>query len=135
MTRHQWLLTVAIAAGLVGMHHLVHSPTAHPMSMTSATHIGHSDPDPAGVDSVEMISASTPVVASRVDCCDPVHKMGHFCMAVLTTITALCAALLVAAAWRRPLEQGGLLAAASAVAARAPPAGSVRLTQLCVLRS
>jgi hypothetical protein len=58
----------------------------------------------------------------------------HFCLAVLTAAAALAAALIVAVARRRPLEPGHLLAAVSAVAARAPPIGCVRLTQLCVLR-
>jgi hypothetical protein len=64
-------------------------------------------------------------------CCD---AMGHFCLAVLSAITALAVALIFAVGWRRPWELGSLLVAASMFVARAPPVGSVRFTQLCVLR-
>jgi len=134
ITRRQWLLIVAIAAGLVGMHHLVHARVVRtmPMALASATHTGHADSDPVVVGLVA--ATSTPVVASPADCCDHMDMVGHFCLAVLTAITALAAALILAAARCRPLEPGHLLAAVSAVAARAPPIGGARLTQLCVLR-
>jgi hypothetical protein len=126
------LLIVVSAAGLVSMHHLlVHTEHTMPMTMASATHTGHTGPDPAGVNSVEARSTS---VASQPDCCDPMDMVGHFCLAVLTAVAAFAAALIVAVARRRPLEPGHLLAAVSAVAARAPPIGCARLTQLCVLR-
>lgn len=136
MTRHQWLLIVAIAFGLVGMHHLVQAHTAHamPVALPSATHTGDIDPDPVGAHPVEVRSTSTSVVASQAGCCDPMDMVGHPCLAVLTAITALAAALIFAAAWRRPLKPGYLLATVSAVAARAPPIGCTQLTQLCVLR-
>ncbi len=66
MTRHQWLLIVVIAAGLVGMHHLLVVCTAPTMPMamatgpgsnpvmvpsTRATPILHADPAPAGDES------------------------------------------------------------------------------------
>jgi hypothetical protein len=129
MIRHQWVLIVAIAAGLVGMHHLVHAQTVHPMAMARATPTGHADPDPAGANAIEP--RSTSVGASQADCCDPLNMVGHFCLAVLTTITALTVALIFAG---RPSELGRLLAVLSVLAARAPPTGSVRFSQLCVLR-
>lgn len=136
MTRHQWLLIVAIAFGLVGMHHLVHAHTDHttPMAMASAPHTGHADPDPAAPNPVEATLTSASVVAPQADCCDPMDMVGHFCLAVLTAITTLAAALIFAAVRRRLLEPGYLPAIVSAVEARAPPIGCARLNQLCVLR-
>jgi hypothetical protein len=134
MTRHQWLLIVAIVAGLVGMHHLVQAPPVHMTSiaMASATHTEHADRDRAGLKPVEVRSTSTSVMASQPDCCDSMGMAGHCCLAVLTA--ALAAALIMAAAWLRPLEPGYLLAAVSAAVARPPPIGCARLAQLCVLR-
>jgi hypothetical protein len=137
MARHQWLLIVAIVAGLIGMHHLVQAPPVHMTSLTmaSATHTEHADRDRAGLKPVEVRSMSTSVAASQPDCCDSMDIAGHCCLAVLTAaIAALAAALIMAAAQRRPLEPGYRLAAVSAVAARPPPIGSARLAQLCVLR-
>lgn len=141
-TRQQWFLIVAIAAGLIGMHHLVHIHSGHPMPVLMATgpgpalmsptptehvHFGPIDVSPVG-------ARSTSVVAAQPWCCEPMEMMGHFCMAVLTALTALTAALILAAAWRRPWELGHLLAGVRALAARSPPIGSVQFTQLCVLR-
>ncbi len=132
LARHQWLLIVAIAAGLVGMHHLVHADTAHatPMTMASAMPTEHIHPAPIGVTPVAMTSP----LALHADCCDPMTMMGHLCLAVLTALAALAAAMIFAVASRRSLGSGHLLAAVRAVAARAPPTGCPRLTQLCVLR-
>ncbi|MEO7194382.1 MAG: hypothetical protein ABIZ05_06105 [Pseudonocardiaceae bacterium] len=144
MIRYQWFLIVAIAAGLVGMHHLVQPHTAHTMSMTMATSpesslmsvtpTAHAHPGPMGGNTVGARSNSTSVVTSQPDCCDPMDTVGHCCLAVLTAITAFAASLVFAVAWRRPGELGHLPAALSALAARSPPTGSVRFTQLCVLR-
>jgi len=142
MTRHQWLLIVVIVAGLIGMHHLLlvctmpiamvtgfgSSPTSVPPM--SATPIQYADHDSAGMNPVEASS----VVMPQADCCDPMDMGGHFCLAVLTAITTLAGALIAAVARRQPAEPGHLLVDVSAVAARAPPVGCARLTQLCVLR-
>lgn len=132
LARHQVLLIVAIAAGLVGMHHLVHPDTAHAMPMTtaSATPIEHSHPAAVRITPVAMTSSLAP----HTDCCDPMTMMGHLCLAVLTGLTALVAAMIFAAGRSRTLESGRLLAAVGAVAARAPPTSYPWLTQLCVLR-
>jgi hypothetical protein len=145
MTRHQGLLIVVLVAGLVGMHHLLIVCTGHAMPMaratrsesssmtvppTSATPIQHADLDAAGKNPVE----ASAMVTSQADCCDPMDMVGHFCLAVLTAITGLLAALIVAVARRRALASGHLLVDVNAVAARAPPLGDARLTQLCVLR-
>jgi hypothetical protein len=140
MTRHQWLLIVAIVAivaGLVGMHHLVHAPPVHMTSiaMASATQTEHADRNRAGLKPLEVRSTSTSVVASQPDCCDSMDMAGYCCLAVLTAaLAALAASLIMAAAQRRPLEPGYLLAAVITVAARPPPTGCARLAQLCVLR-
>jgi hypothetical protein len=139
------LLIVVIAAGLVGMHHLLLVCTAQTMPMdmvtgpgsspmmvpsTNVTPILHADPDPAGTSSV----GSSSVVTPQADCCDPMDMVGHFCLAVLTALTTLAASLIVAAARRRPAEPGHLLVDVRAGAARAPPVGCAEFTQLCVLR-
>ncbi len=121
MIRHQWLLIVVIAAGLISMHHLVQVHTGH---------TGHSHPAP--IEGAPVAAAST--VVSHADCCAPMDMAGHFCLAVLTVITALVVAVTLATMWNRALRPRSLLATVSAVAARAPPIGRSRLTQLCVLR-
>ncbi|MGB7798384.1 MAG: hypothetical protein WBL53_19320 [Pseudonocardiaceae bacterium] len=145
ITRHQWLLVVVLAVGLIGMHHLLLVCTAHTMPMAMATGAGsspvivaptsstptqHADPDLAWTNPVE----ASAVVTSQADCCDPMDMVGHFCLAVLTAITTLAATLIIAVARRQPAEPGHLLVDVSAVTARAPPVGCARLTQLCVLR-
>lgn len=131
MTRHRWLLIVAIAFGLVGMHHLVHAHPDHPtpVAMASTSHTGHAHPDPA-----EAKSPPASLAGPQANCCDPMDMVGHFCLAVLTAVTALAASLIFATARRRFLYSRYLPAIVSAVAARAPPIGRVRLNQLCVSR-
>ncbi|MGH3975608.1 MAG: DUF6153 family protein [Pseudonocardiaceae bacterium] len=130
LIRHQWWLIVVIAAGLVGMHHLVHTHTEHTKTVASATPTAPPHHAPIGPAPVAMTSPLVP----HADCCDPLNMMGHLCLAVLTAITSLVVALLFAAMWRRPLQLGSLLATVSAVAARAPPNGGPRLIQLRVQR-
>ncbi|MCA1696438.1 MAG: hypothetical protein LC749_17910 [Actinobacteria bacterium] len=145
MMRRQWLLIVVIVAGLIGTHHLMLVCAAHTMSMavatspgsspitvvpTSVTPIQHADPDPARMNPVE----ATSVAASQSDCFDPMDMVGHFCLAVLTALTTVAAALVFAVVRYRPVEPGYLLVNLSAVAARGPPVGCAGLTQLCVLR-
>jgi hypothetical protein len=149
MIRHQWLLIVAIATALVGIYHLVAEHSGHagrfahaPMTMAagvgwslmSATPTEHSPAGPLAVNPVEASVALTAVLALHPCCGDSMDMVGHCCLAVLTTITALAAVLIFVTAWRRPGEPGHLRAGVGAVAARALPTGSVRFTQLCVLR-
>jgi hypothetical protein len=120
MMRRQWLLIVVIVAGLIGMHHLVLVCATHTMPMavatspgsssitvvpTSVTSIHHADPDLARMNPVE----ATSVVASQSDCFDPMDMVGHFCLAVLTALTSLAAALVFAVVRYRPVEPGYLL--------------------------
>jgi len=144
MIRHEWLLIVVITAGLLGMHHLLvcteqttpmtiaTGPGSSPVMVpsTSVTPILPADRDLAGTNPVE----ASLVVTSQADCCYPMDMVRHVCLAVLTAITALVAALIVAVARRRAAEPGQLLVDVSTVAARAPPIGCARRTQLCVLR-
>lgn len=134
MIRPQWLLIVIVAAGLVGMHHLVHAHSEHTKAIyypeASATPTVHPRPAPIGVTPVVLASPAAP----QADCCDLMDMVGHFCLAVLTAVTVLIVALIFAAIRRRPLKPESPLATVTAVAARAPPDGVPRLTQLCVLR-
>lgn len=141
LIRRQWLLVVAIVAGLVGMHHLI---TGHGMSMAvtpdsgsvsmSAAPTEHSHASHLGIHPVEARLVSSSAGMSQADCCGSMDMAGQCCLAVLTTVTALAAALMVAAAWRRVSEPGYLLVTLSAPGARGPPTGCARFTQLCVLR-
>jgi Family of unknown function (DUF6153) len=147
LVRRQWLLVVAVVAGLVGMHHLAAGytgETGHGMSMAVATGSGsasmstaageRSDFGRLGIGPVEVRLGSASVGMSRADCCGLIGMVDQCCLAVLTAVTALAAALLVAAAWRWVREPGYLLVALSALGARGPPSGCPGLNQLCVLR-
>jgi hypothetical protein len=138
------LLIVVLVAGLVSMHHLLIVCTGHAMPMarapgyvsssmtvpSSATLIQHADLDATGQNPVKPSA----MVTSQADCCDPMDMAGHFCLAVLSAITGLLAALILAIARHRALVSGHPPLDVNAVAARAPPLGAARLTQLCVLR-
>jgi hypothetical protein len=144
LIRGQWLLVVAIVAGLVGMHHFVAGHTGHGMPMAvatgpqatlmGATPAGRSHVGRVGIHPVEARLVSTSAGMSPPDCCGSMDMMGQCCLAVLTAVTVLAAALMVAVAWRRVGEPGYLLVALSALGARGPPTGCARFTQLCVLR-
>jgi hypothetical protein len=148
MIRYQWFLIVAIAVGLIGMHHLVAEHGGHEgqsahttMIMTAGpgwslmhpTPTEHSHARPA-VNPVGARVAAISVLASYPCSCDPTDMVGHCCLAVLTAMTALTAVLILGTAWRRLWEPGCLLVGVGAVPARAPPSGSVRFLQLGVLR-
>jgi hypothetical protein len=104
---------MALAVGLIGMHHLV-PDTAHPvpMSATTAAHISLAGPD----------------------CC-PCTPVGHQCQAVLTAGTAVAppTATLAHPAATHDVRTP-LVAAAGELSARAPPASGARLSQLGVWR-
>ena len=130
MTRHRWLLIVAIAAALVGMHHLVaehrgHAgPSAHgPMTLAagagsvliSPTPTEHPPAGPLAVNPVKASVALTAVSASHPCCGDSRNMVEQGCLAVLTTITAVTAVLIVVTAWRRPAGPGHLRAGSAPV--------------------
>jgi Family of unknown function (DUF6153) len=127
MMRHQWLLFVIIV-GLVGTHPLVPRHADHTKAMASATPAAHPHPVP-------VISAAVPSpVVPHAGCCDPMDMIGHFCLAVLTAITAFAFVLILVALWRRLRTSGFVRAMVGAIVARAPPSGVPRLTRICVLR-
>jgi hypothetical protein len=139
----RWLLVFAVAAGLVGMHHLLaheaDAPTgagtmaaslAHGMPSRSAAVTeptrahGHPDPD---VDGAALLAPSP----------GPDHAMDmltHLCLAVLAGLILLA---LAAAAVLTCSQHPGPTAPCSLVSTRprSPPRTAVRLAQLCVLRN
>jgi hypothetical protein len=132
----QWLLIVAIAAGLVGMHHLV--APASPAFGVPPDRVGVA-PAHLGMDmgGPLMGAAGHPVSASESGCCPCMGAMmGHPCQAVLgaDADAAAEAMLLAATAASRdaPLATPG--AAASTLPARSPPSNGVRFSQLGVWR-
>jgi hypothetical protein len=145
MIRHRWLLTVAIAAALVGMHHLVTEHRGHaghfaPAPITRATGVGwslmsstltaDSPGGPPAVKPVQARLASTAVLVLHPCCGVSMAMVGHCCLAVSTTAPARTAASMFVTAWPRPWRPGHLRAGVGAVAVRAAPTGSVRCSQL-----
>ncbi|MDT7666346.1 MAG: hypothetical protein QOD04_5902 [Pseudonocardiales bacterium] len=132
----QWLLIVAVAAGLIGMHHLVAPATPAPAAQSDAvgaapTHLGMDMGGPL------LATANQPVSVSEPGCCPCMGAMmGHPCQAVLgaDADAAAEAMLLAATAASRdaPLATPG--AAASTLPARSPPSNGVRFSQLGVWR-
>lgn len=146
MIRHRWLLTVAIAAALVGMHlvteHRGYAGRFAPApiiraagvgwSLVSPTLTADSPGGPLAVKPVQASLASTAVLASHPCCGVSMAMVGHCCLAVLTTAPASAptASCMFVTAWPRPWRPEHLRAGVGAVAVRAPPTGSVRCTQL-----
>ncbi|MDT7633135.1 MAG: hypothetical protein QOI50_5065 [Pseudonocardiales bacterium] len=130
----QWLLIVAVAAGLIGMHHLVAPATPAPAAQSDAVGATHLGMDMGGP---PLATANQPVSASEPGCCPCMGAMtGHPCQAVLgaDADAAAEAMLLAATAASRdaPLATPG--AAASTLPARSPPSNGVRFSQLGVWR-
>jgi len=142
----QGLLVVLVAAGLVGMHHLLLAcsaggdGTAMRLHSPRATPPMHAHGDgmalvpgwsPMSVGTAAVDSAASGSEPSPVDCHD---MLGHLCLAVLVAAMVLMIALALAPVdgsdvWALRLPPGLL-----AVGARAPPSVSVRLSCLCVWR-
>jgi len=154
----QWLLIVAIAAGLIGMHNLVGPVTStddtlHHTAGSAPTHL---DVDAVAIPSAAPADAATslakqdreilvraatsdtvgPRSVSASACCPCMGAMiGHACQAVLGANTQLVAAtaLLATTATRdAPLPRTG--GAARTLPARSPPTSGVRFSQLGVWR-
>jgi hypothetical protein len=161
---HQWLLIIAVAAGLIGMHNLVvpatsaHDPRPHTAG-TAPTHVdmagalvGTTTPGavPVGtgasllgsVDRVVDARAATseaadPVSVSTSGCCSCMGAMmGHPCQAVLGADAQLEAAaiLLAATTASHDAPQAMAVGLASPLPARSPPSSGVRFSQLGVWR-
>lgn len=132
----QWLLIVAIAAGLIGMHHLVAPASPAPAAQSDAvgaapTHLGMDMGGPLLTRANQRVSVSEP------GCCPCTGAMmGHPCQAVLgSDADAAAEAMLLAAtaaSHDAPLATPG--AAASTLPARSPPSNGVRFSQLGVWR-
>ena len=120
MIRHRWLLTVAIAAALVGMHlvteHRGYAGRFAPApiiraagvgwSLVSPTLTADSPGGPLAVKPVQASLASTAVLASHPCCGVSMAMVGHCCLAVLTTAPPP-PALPHACLSRRGLDHGG----------------------------
>ena len=121
----RWLLLLALAAGLIGMHHLAATGSpSHETGHTAAAEVVSTVPDTVVPDTVIM-GASDPGMAMAM----------HMCLAVLGAVALLGLLLLlgVAVLTRRPPA-----ASPGAVVlhpARPPPRSAVRLALLCVLRN
>jgi hypothetical protein len=143
----QWLLTVAIALGVVAMHHVV----AGPAGMSGMEHHDamHSSAMPTAVVPAAMVtvvpaavtltaaSVTSPSAQMATDpgCPDCGAMMGHMCLAVLLAAATLIVGLAlftIAGAGNGPPRPAS--ARGDAFPARAPPDSAVRLSQLGVLR-
>jgi hypothetical protein len=115
----RWVFLVALALGIVGMHHL-------PMSDTGQEPVGHT---------MSVIVASAPSVEAAPACCDSMGDMMHLCLAVLCAAAALLLSWLLlrrrATTW--PPRPG--TAGATSSGRSPPPRRPVPLLpSLCVLR-
>lgn len=143
----QWLLIAALAAALVGMHHLAADPgsvhsTAHAYTVTSPEGAGASvecDPRGAGPrlastlgEGVSVLSAAT----SPSGCSCMTAMLGHPCLAVLATAASLLPVMWVLAAHApQAAGVGGLSSSrAAALIAGAIPTSAVRLAELGISR-
>lgn len=118
----RWLLVVAVVAGLIAMHHLVDDGMSQPEASSSSSMV-------MAVSDGAAHASSTGTVAR------PAMDMAmHMCLAVLGAVVALVALLgMVATIGRRgdPTRRPrGFV-----VGAPPPRHTSVRLAQLCVLRT
>lgn len=114
----RWLLIVAVAIGLIGMHHLLgaaHAPSGH----HATTHTSQHDP-------------TAPNAAHG--CCGGELAMGHMCQAVLPSedLPRVGAVLLGVLSVLAPTL--ALPSAPTAHPPRGPPSGAVLLLRLCVSR-
>jgi hypothetical protein len=129
---HQWLVIAALAAGLIGMHHLIGEPTAshggahqHTMAAAEAPSVATGNDAPA----------PTSESVSPTGCPGMGGMMGHLCLAVLTAADPLIPAITirtVAPALRDPLRPRNR--GSNPILARAPPTSAERLAQLGVCR-
>jgi len=132
---HRWLVIVALAAGLIGMHHLVAGPTAshggahqHTMSasMSSPTTVATGN---------EASAPASESIGPPGSCPGMGDMLGHLCVAVLTAADALIPTMTipaVVAAPRDPLRPRNH--GFNPTLARAPPTSAVRLAELGVWR-
>ena len=132
------LVLLAVALGLVAMHHLVaghqHSMPGPTGLATAATAMAVA-PNQAGPPRTLPGAHPSPGPAALLHQHPDGHDMSmsmHMCLAVLAAVALLMALVLIAAGWRPTPRRSRPHAAASA-GPRAPP-GPRRLAQLQVLR-
>lgn len=130
----RWLLLLALAAGLIGMHHLeAGSPERHAMSgvaMVSAAGSGHG----SGLAGAVHPGADRSHVVVTAAGSGPAMEMAmHLCLAVLAALLLGVALLAVAVLDRRAVAPPPR--AVVLTAGRPPPRSAVRLALLCVLRN
>lgn len=135
----QWLLIVAIASGLISMHHL--SLDAMPARESTATISISAGAGVAAVSETasgcggERVRAVTAVAVSAPRGCSCMGDMvGHLCQAVLATASKIVPAMILLAAATQHAAPVLVGAASRALAARGPPTAGVRLSQLGVWR-
>ena len=130
----QWLLIVAIAAGLIGMHSLVVPEASDHDEHQHTAEIAPLHLDVAGALSIDTVG---PAPVSASGCCPCMGGMvGHLCQAVLgTDVLTVAKSTLLAVTTAAP--DAPLLVAAGAVSTlprRGPPSNGVRFSQLGVWR-
>jgi hypothetical protein len=138
---HRWLVIVALAAGLIGMHHLIAGPTAgpggahqHTMSATAAP------PHPAtphtqATTGNEAPAATGESVGPEGSCPGMGGMMGHPCLAVLTTADTLIPTMAILPVATAPGDPPPPLNREfNPILARAPPTSAERLARLGVWR-
>ncbi len=117
----RWVLLLALAAGLVGMHHLEAGVQSGHVMPAVAT-IAAAPPHPAG-----------PVVSVDAGM-DGMEMAMHLCLAVLAAVGLLGLLLFVVAVLPHDPAAPSSRTVVRAVA-RPPPRSAVRLALLCVLRN
>lgn len=127
----RWLLVLAVAFGVIGMHHVLLACESDPWQPAAAA------AGPAAeLHHLEHVAAAPPAIhgllsESAEHCAE---MAGHPCLAVLAALIVLLAGLTLAllGAVRPPV--GGLASATPDEGARSPPGTSERLSVLCVWR-
>ncbi|WP_246393315.1 hypothetical protein [Pseudonocardia pini] len=165
MRRREWcrlLLMLSLIVGVVTMHSTVachaagdatvgshvsqaSAPTAGGPQYAATVEAMPSDMShPVGIESVGLaVSAALSVeivsaVEHRSSPHEPMsalHDLLHLCLAVLTGLLVLVAAVLLALLLMRRLRPSAPASARPVSGLRSPPPTSVRLAQLCVLRN
>jgi hypothetical protein len=135
----QWLLIIAIAAGLIGMHNLVvptssaHGAQPHTVGVAPA-HLGMDQGRPPMATAGK---ADRLVPAAESGCCPCMGAMmGHPCQAVLGADAGAAAEAMLLAAMTAPHDAplATPSGASSTLPARSPPSNGVRFSQLGVWR-
>jgi hypothetical protein len=138
----RWLLILTVAAGLIGMHHLVaHTPDLHGPGMSSPATaaadqaIGPPTSMDAATPAVAPASGMETVAAAPEPGTAAMDMLMHLCLAVLAGLLVLGPLLVAFATLFRRFRAANVPRAVVIAWPRAPPRTAVRLAQLCVLRN